>query len=142
MMRAITPDAHAEAHKEAAYLNANREAILVTGVDRVLQDSPWVQRTPLLAGLVEFHAERMRRVPSVAKFPESPQWVEHTMAVDREVQQLANLTDEELAIWRSLSQYTTYRGFANAAKHSTTRSAASSTCPRVTGRPSPHQECG
>ena len=56
-MPAQLPDPRQAARAEADHLIANREALLVTSVERVLADSPAVKRSDLLAGLEAFHAE-------------------------------------------------------------------------------------
>ena len=99
------PDPIETARKEASRINADREAALVAPVERVLADAPFLDRGALLSGLDAFHQERMRRVPSAAKYPESAPWVEFVLAVDREVQALAGLSDAQMAQFRSLHHY-------------------------------------
>jgi hypothetical protein len=102
------------ARHEANRIAANREESLEAGLKRVLENSPWVDPQSLIGGLEEFHRERMSRVPSAATYPESKPWVEHILAVDREVKRLANLNDREMAIVRSLGNYLCFRGFVSA----------------------------
>jgi hypothetical protein len=102
------------ARQQAEQFRTNREYLLEAPLARVLNDSPFVDRESLLAGLVDFHRERMARVPSATKYPEMKPWVEHVVAVDREFRRLAGLTDSEMALHRSLGHYLTFRGFVNA----------------------------
>ena len=108
------PDPKVQAAQEAQSLGADRQLLLRTPIDRVLADAPQVDERLLLEGIEAFHAERMARVPSAAKYPESPPWVEHILAVNAELKRLANLTDREMAIYRSLHEYLTFRGFVHA----------------------------
>lgn len=107
-------DPVAAARAEAQAINRNRHLELDSMIDRVMADAPWVDRANLLAGLTAFHKERMAKVPSAAKYPEAKPWVEHRVALDRELKKQANLTDEQLAMRRSLGDYLTFRGFASA----------------------------
>ena len=106
------PDPAEVAAQQAEAIAANRFKLIDGPVQRVLRDSPMVNRDDLLAGLEAFHAERMAKIPSATRYPESPPWVEHTLAVDRELKQRAGLSALELAIYRSLHHYLTFRGFA------------------------------
>jgi hypothetical protein len=99
-----------QARQEAAGINARRDRI-TAGIDRVLGDAPWVERRALLADLVAYHHEAMERVPSAAKYPEAAPWVEYVRANEREVRRLAELTDEEIALVKSLGPYLKFRGF-------------------------------
>lgn len=109
-----TPDPIETAQQEAERINADREAALVAPLERVLADAPFLDRGTLLSGLDAFHQERMERIPSPAKYPESPPWVEFVLAVDREVQALAGLSDAQMAQLRSLHHYLTFRGHGGA----------------------------
>ena len=104
------PDPIETAQQEAERINADREAALVAPLERVLADAPFLEREALLSGLEAFHRERMESAPSPAKYPESPPWVEFVLAVDREVQALAGLSDAQMAHLRSLHHYLTFRG--------------------------------
>lgn len=108
------PDPAAVAKAEADQINRDRHQFLVGPVDRVLADSPNVDRDSLLQGLAAFHRERMQKIPSVTKYPESPPWVENTLAIERELRARANLNDLEIAVRRSLGDYLTFRGYVNA----------------------------
>lgn len=87
-MKVVLPDPKEVAAKEAAQINANREAWLDYPLQRVLIDAPYVQREKLLEGIEPFHRERMQRLPPAAKYPEAGPWVEHILAIDRELQRL------------------------------------------------------
>jgi len=108
------PDPIEAARQEAQRIASSRHFLLAAPIERVMKDAPFVDRESLLAGLEDFHRERMAKVPSHAEYPEAQPWVEHVLAVDRELQKAANLTDLELATYRSLSAYLTFRGYANA----------------------------
>ena len=108
------PDPKKAARAEADRIAAHREHALEAPLTRTLADAPHVDRDSLLAGLTEFHLERMARTPSYTTYPEARPWVEHIRAVDAELQKLAGLTDEQMAVYRSLGHYVTFRGFASA----------------------------
>ncbi len=114
-MQPTLPDPHAVAKNLADYINAHRAEVLEVPIDRIIADSPQLDRAELLQGIEAFHAERMGRVPSASNYPESPLWVAQALAVDRELKSLANLSDREMAIFRSLSLYTTFRGMRRCA---------------------------
>lgn len=114
-MKVVLPDPKEVAAKEAAQINANREAWLDYPLQRVLIDAPYVQREKLLEGIEPFHRERMQRLPPAAKYPEAGPWVEHILAIDRELQRLTAMTDFEMAVHRSLHFFLLCRGFAQAA---------------------------
>lgn len=108
------PDPHAVASQRAKHINANRHQHLVGPIERLILDSPWVTREQLTAGLVAFHKERMAKIPPIAQYPESKPWVDHALAVERELIKLANLSDLDIAMLESLSDYTTFRGYISA----------------------------
>lgn len=106
------PDPAVAAKRLADQINANRIQWLVTPIDRVLADSPFVEREALVEGLAEFHAERMSKRPSPAKYPESTPWVDYAVKYQAELVRLANLSDFELATLQSLGNFLAWRGFA------------------------------
>jgi hypothetical protein len=109
------PDPLDAARQEVERLNSNRDQYLYWTLERILADSPFIERGRLVEGLTAFHRERMQKIPSPVQYPESPPWVDYILAVDREVQRLANLTDEEMALYRSLHPYVMFRGFVRSA---------------------------
>jgi hypothetical protein len=109
------PDPRVVAQNEAQRINTNRQKVLSAPIDHVLNNSPQIRRADLLNGLAAFHRDRMARVPSSATYPESAPWVDHVLAVDRELKRLADLTDDQLAVLRSLSLYVAFRGLKQAA---------------------------
>ncbi|MCC7193026.1 MAG: hypothetical protein IT444_09630 [Phycisphaeraceae bacterium] len=102
------------AKEEADRINSNRQQWLVTPVDRVMADAPYFERENLLAGLTDFHRERMTRIPSIEKYPESKPWVDFALQNEAELKRLANLSDREIAIFRSLTTYLSFRGYKQA----------------------------
>ena len=110
----VIPDPLVAAKSLADQINANRTQWLVTPIDRVLTDSPFVDRASLVQGLEAFHAERMSKRPSVAKYPESTPWVDYALKYQEELVRLANLTPFELATLQSMGSYCAWRGFAQA----------------------------
>jgi hypothetical protein len=56
----------------------------------------------------------MQRIPPADRYPEAAPWVAHALAVDRELQPAAGLTDAQLAAYRSLGHFLTFRGYAQA----------------------------
>lgn len=112
---ALLPDPRLVAQRQAEDINADRRTVLSAPLDHALANSPKVTRADLTEGLTAFHLERMARIPSAAKYPESVPWVNHVLAVDRELKQLAGLTDTDLAVLRSLSLFVAFRGLRKAA---------------------------
>ncbi|MFW6059807.1 MAG: hypothetical protein ACODAQ_06475 [Phycisphaeraceae bacterium] len=108
-MSVSLPDARELAAAEAAQINANPEQALQTPLKRALMDAPWLDREAVIAGTVAFHRERMQRVPAPAKYPEAGPWVQLAIDVDRELQALTGISDEQLALRRSLREYMTFR---------------------------------
>jgi len=113
-MKPDLPDPKEVARAEAERILANPRQHLQGPVERALEDCSFVDGESLLAGVESFHRERMERIPSSTKYPESPPWVEHVLAVDRELQSAAGLSDREMASYRSLGDYLKFRGYANA----------------------------
>jgi hypothetical protein len=109
------PDALDTARREADAIRANREALLAFPLQRVLVDAPYLDPEVILKGLVAFYREAMARIPSFARYPEARPWVDYVLAVDRELQALAGLTELELATLRSLHNYLAFRGLGIAA---------------------------
>lgn len=113
-MTSTVPDPVASAKTEAAHLRANFEMLLEFPINRILRDAHRVDRRTLLDGLEHFHRERMTRIPSPARFPDARPWVEFVLESDRILQAEAAITDRQMAIYRSLGAYLTFRGFVNA----------------------------
>lgn len=108
------PDPAIVARHEAEHINSDRHQFLTGGIERAFADSPFVAPDELLAGLEKFHRDRLERIPSPTRYPEAKPWIEHVLAVDKELQAVAPLSDTELAAYRSLAHYLMFRGFANA----------------------------
>ena len=108
------PDAMIAARTESERILAAPHQYLRGPVERVLLDCPAADPESLLAGVEQFHRERMERVPSQARYPEAAPWVDHVCAVDRCVQELAAMSPRDLAVYRSLSTYLAFRGYVNA----------------------------
>lgn len=113
-MIGVFPNAREEAAREAAHIREDRDMVLRVPLERALGDSAYVDRGQLLEGLAAFHKERMAKEPSSAVYPESVFWVKHVREVDRQVQELARVSDQDMAVLRSLHAYLTFRGFARA----------------------------
>jgi len=105
------PDPITVARAEAEHLRVARHQLIEWPVEQLRITTPQVDPRSLLAGLTAFHRERMAKIPSPVTYPESPPWVEQILAVDRELQRLAGLSDDEMAIYRSLNYYLMFRGF-------------------------------
>ena len=121
-MKSSLPDPITVARNEAEQLRVARRQLIEWPVDQMRITVPHVDTRSLLAGLTAFHRERMAKIPSAVTYPESPPWVEHILAVDRELQRLTDLSDDEMAVYRSLNYYLMFRGFRSA------RSVASEKC--------------
>lgn len=108
------PDPKQVAQTDADVVRGNHEYHFERGLERVFADARFVDRDSLLAGLDAFHKERMAKSPSPADYPESGPWVDHVLAVNRELQKILNLTDSQLAMKQSMGDYLRFRGFVNA----------------------------
>lgn len=104
-------DLEKNARVEVDKILASKEATVFAFLNRIVKESPFLDRQELVNEVQSFHVERMGKVPSKAKYPEAQRWAEHQLKLDARVKELANLTDEEMAVYRSLGQYMTFRGF-------------------------------
>src|SRR5690606_22011755 len=103
------------AQREAKQINENRFAHVQGTLDRLLDNFRNVNRQTIVDDVAAFHRERMAKVPSPAKYPESPAWVHYVLEVDRLVMELTGLSERDMAIIRSLHAFATFRGrFAGA----------------------------
>src|SRR3989339_470477 len=100
------------ARREVATIQANPDACLKWPLDRIIADSPFLDRETLLAGLEAFRKERMAKIPSATTYPESVAWVDYVLTVDREVQRAMGFGDREMALYRDLRDYIMFRGMA------------------------------
>lgn len=111
-MKPPLPDPRATARKEAERILNARDEFLTGPLERILKDSPFADRDALLHGLTDFHQERMSRIPDSTQYPQSGPWIEYVLEVDKELQDLGKLSGQEMALYRSLGAYVTFRGFA------------------------------
>lgn len=114
MPTSSTPDPSAVAKAEAQAIARDRAFALERPLERIILDSPFLDAATVRRETLRFHRERMAKIPSAAKYPEAGPWVAYRLALDRELQQLANLSDEELALYRSVWDYVCFRGTAAA----------------------------
>lgn len=110
------PDPAVAAQAAADRINTNRAQYLDMPVDRIIADSPFLDRNVMLEGVTAFHKERMSKVPSVTKYPESKPWADYALANDRELRSRGNLNDTQIAIVQSLGTYICFRGYKHAAR--------------------------
>ncbi len=111
------PDPNDIARREADNLTRHRTQFLDFPLERILADSPFIDRRTLLAGIADFHRDRMARTPDPVRYPESPPWVEMVRETDRRFQGLTGLSDTDLAVYRSLNDFIQFRGIRMAATH-------------------------
>jgi hypothetical protein len=97
-------------------------------VKRVLADAPFIEQESLLSGLEAFHKERMEKTPSALSYPEAGPWVEYVRERDRELQALTGMSDGQMAAYRSLGDYMTFRGFVGARPATAPRLAMAEKC--------------
>lgn len=102
------------AHAEAARLMADPKRYIDGPYERFQLDAPFLDWPALVAGLTDFHRERMTKVPSDTIYSEAAPWVDYILAVDRELQAITGLSDEQMAFYRSFNAYITFRGYKNA----------------------------
>jgi len=108
------PDPAVQARAEAERINSNREQFLTGPVERVIADSPHADPESLLSGLEDFYRASMECTPSAQQYPEAAPWVDYVRAADRQLKELATLSERELAVVRSLGIYLTFRGHLRA----------------------------
>jgi len=113
-MSVTLPDPRDVAEQEAKRIRSVGYDVFELSVQRMLGDAPRAEPESLLRGIEDFHRERMAKVPPAATYPEAGVWVEHVTAVDRELQGILGLTPRQMAIHRSLGDFTAFRGFAQA----------------------------
>lgn len=114
--RATMPDPAAAAQTTADRINTNRAQYLDMPVDRIIADSPFLDRNVMLEGVTVFHRERMSKVPSITKYPEAKPWVDYALSYERELRSRGNLNDTQIAIVQSLGSYICFRGYKHAAR--------------------------
>jgi hypothetical protein len=105
------PDPLKSARALAEAIKARREEIVQSPVDRVIADSPDVDRRVVLEGVTRFHRERIGKTPSVAKYPEAAPWVEYHRVFEKELREKAGLDDTDVAVVLSLGLYMPFRGY-------------------------------
>ena len=113
-MSRITLDPMAAARREAEHIKRHGIVFIEGAVERVLADCPFIDSATLLDGLDSFHRERMSKVPAAERYPEAQPWVDYVLAVDRELQALTGLNDRQMAVYRSMGAFLTFRGYAMA----------------------------
>lgn len=111
-MKRELPDALAAAREEADRIRRLDHDPYEHQVASVDEEVPWADLKGLVADCVAFHAERMEKIPSATKYPESPAWIEYVRTVERELQRLLNLTPRQMAIRASWGDFLTFRGYA------------------------------
>ncbi len=104
-------DLEKSARVEAERILASRDATVNAYLNRLMKASPFLDRAEVAGEVRKFHVERMGKVPAKAKYPEAQRWAEHQLKLDARVKELAGLTDEEMAVYRSLASYMTFRGY-------------------------------
>jgi len=113
-MPVTRPDPLAAARAEAEHVKRHAAMFLDRPTERLLNDCPFIDPDSLLSGLEAFHQERMAKIPSATKYPEAQPWVDYVLAVDRELQALTGMSDLQLAVYRSIGAFLTFRGYAQA----------------------------
>ena len=108
------PDPKSAAQTEAKQIKNDPKRWVTGPVERIMADAPFVDRESLLAGLETFYRERLEKIPAHAKYPEAKPWVEHILAVDQELQAVTGMSTREMAIYRCLNPYLSFRGYLNA----------------------------
>jgi hypothetical protein len=109
-MAVTVPDSIAVARAEAAVIKSDPNQFLDGPVERALADAPFIDRDSLLEGLETFHKERMAKIPSATEYPDAQPWVDYVIDRDKELQELTGITDLQMAAFRSLGHYMTFRG--------------------------------
>lgn len=116
-MTGIPFDPYDQAQAKTKSINSQRDVMLQWPVKRVLLDAPHLDEADLLVGLQAFHQERMATIPSQQQYPEAAPWVDLILAYVKELKKQADLTDQEVAIVISLSDYLRFRGFKHGTKN-------------------------
>ncbi|HPP67257.1 MAG TPA: hypothetical protein PKX05_05010, partial [bacterium] len=107
------PDPLKDAKEEAERIKTNKFQYLTSPIKRIILDAPWIDEKELLVEVGNYYKESMSRIPSFAKYPEAKPWVEYIIKRDKEVMELANLTEKEMGVLRVMNNYLTFRGYKN-----------------------------
>jgi hypothetical protein len=105
------PDVETSAQGEVQKISVNRHGAIFGTLDRMVRESAHLNREDVVREVTAFHVERMSKVPPKAKYPEAQGWAEYQLKLDARVKGLANLSDEEMAVYRSISHYLSFRGY-------------------------------
>ncbi|HON05759.1 MAG TPA: hypothetical protein PLB98_05245 [bacterium] len=105
------PDPLKDAEEEAERIKADRHYYLRSGIERIILDAPWVDEKELILEVGKYYKEAISCTPSFAKYPEATKWVDYVIRKDRELMNLADLTEQEIAVLRSTHDYLTFRGY-------------------------------
>jgi len=105
------PDPVKDAMEEAQRINANRYYYLESGIERIIADAPHIKKQELVQVLENYYKEAMASIPSFVKFPEAKTWADYVITRDKKLVEFANLTGQEIAIFRSTNDYLTFRGY-------------------------------
>jgi hypothetical protein len=90
------------------------DAMIQQGLTRMLTDQRRLDRRRILAGVVAYHREAMSRIPDFRTYPEAKPWVDYVLTYQRELQRLAELNEQQMALLISLNAYMTFRGYREA----------------------------
>lgn len=129
-MNVQLPDVDSVAREIIERVGKNRGQLIDGPVDRLMADTPWADRETLFSGLVAFHEEKLSRIPPIAKYPEAKPWVEHKLAVERELR-AGGLSDWDRAVLGGINDYLAFRGYRLAAQNRQTSSGAPVPTPRL-----------
>lgn len=116
------PDPDVAAREIIDRARNNREQYINGPTERVIADTPWADPDVLFSGFLDYHHERLSRIPSPEKYPEARPWVEHRLAVEQELI-AAGLSDWDRAVLGGLNDYLSFRGYRMAAKKRRSRSS-------------------
>ncbi len=104
-------DPYKDAYEEFKILKSNRDYYLKLTFERVISENPYLEKKELIEDVKNYYLESLERIPSYEKYPESKEWVDYVLKKDKLLMELANLTLEEIAIYRSLNSYLQFRGY-------------------------------
>jgi len=108
------PDPRAVAQGIAENVHQNYAVVIDGPLDRTMADAPWADRDTLFSGLTTYQQERLTKIPPSDQYPEAKPWVEHVLAVDRELR-ATGLGDWEIAVISGINDYLQFRGYRLAA---------------------------
>ncbi|MCM8785323.1 MAG: hypothetical protein NC899_03650 [Candidatus Omnitrophica bacterium] len=111
LKKSKVPDPYQDAYEEFEILKINRDYYLKMTLERIISENPYIEKYQLIKDVKDYYCESLEKIPSFTKYPESKDWVDYVLKRDKFLIEMANLTLDEIAIYRSLNEYLQFRGY-------------------------------